>query len=170
MLHTFKNTTIKFTITAVFAVLSGSIVAEDFQSSKHQRGQTTQSVITETPEVQQHFSPKALGLNKNDWSRYQSLMQGPLGRWNANMDPILALGIMAKSEAEQRRFAILYAKQEYALTQKTLAFERVYHREFSRLFADVAIIRLEYLEDYFKAKSAKNDSPQLFDSGANPND
>ncbi|MCB1890192.1 MAG: TIGR03759 family integrating conjugative element protein, partial [Rhodocyclaceae bacterium] len=42
------------------------------------------------------------GLTAEDWARYRELMQGPLGVYSPELDPLTALGIEARSEEERR--------------------------------------------------------------------
>lgn len=43
------------------------------------------------------------GLKPEEWSRYQQLMQGPLGTYSPNLDPLSALGIEAQSDSERKQ-------------------------------------------------------------------
>ena len=43
------------------------------------------------------------GLQPEEWARYRQLMQGPLGVYSPQLDPLTALGIEARSEEEERR-------------------------------------------------------------------
>ena len=43
------------------------------------------------------------GLRSEEWARYRQLMQGPLGVYSPQLDPLTALGIEARSEEERRR-------------------------------------------------------------------
>src|SRR3546814_12388825 len=47
------------------------------------------------------------GLQPEEWARYRQLMQGPLGVYSPQLDPLTALGIEARSEEERRRHAEL---------------------------------------------------------------
>ena len=47
------------------------------------------------------------GLNQQEWTRYQTLMQGPQGVYSTWHDPLTALGIEARSAEERRRYADL---------------------------------------------------------------
>ncbi len=99
-------------------------------------------------------------LTAAEFRRYHTLMQGPLGRWNPHMDPVLALGIFAESVMEQQRFAERYAQQEYALTTRTLAFERVYRQAFARLFPNAEIINPALLQPYYAHQQARQQAQQ----------
>ncbi|HNH65053.1 MAG TPA: TIGR03759 family integrating conjugative element protein, partial [Thauera aminoaromatica] len=47
------------------------------------------------------------GLRPEEWARYRQLMQGPLGIYSPNLDPLTALGIEARSDEERNRYAEL---------------------------------------------------------------
>ncbi len=46
------------------------------------------------------------GLHPEEWARYRQLMQGPLGIYSPQLDPLTALGIEARSEEERRRYLV----------------------------------------------------------------
>ena len=47
------------------------------------------------------------GLQPQEWARYRELMDGPLGIYSPNLDPLSALGIEARTDEERRRYAEL---------------------------------------------------------------
>ncbi|QBG94586.1 TIGR03759 family integrating conjugative element protein [Xanthomonas oryzae pv. oryzicola] len=72
-------------------------------------------------------------LRAEEWSRYQSLMQGPLGTYSPNLDPLTALGIEARSDEERRRYAELQVQAEAFRVAKTLTYQRAYDAAWQRL-------------------------------------
>ncbi|MEE5091725.1 TIGR03759 family integrating conjugative element protein [Xanthomonas euvesicatoria] len=72
-------------------------------------------------------------LRAEDWSRYRALMQGPLGTYSPNLDPLTALGIEARSEEERRRYAELQVQAEALRVEKTLTYQRAYDAAWQRL-------------------------------------
>src|SRR3546814_12881252 len=62
------------------------------------------------------------GLQPEEWARYRQLMQGPLGVYSPQLDPLTALGIEARSEEERRRYAELQVQAEAQRVGKTLAY------------------------------------------------
>ena len=74
------------------------------------------------------------GLRPEEWARYRQLMQGPLGIYSPNLDPLTALGIEARSEEERRRYAELQVQAEARRVGKTLAYQRAYDAAWQRLF------------------------------------
>ena len=73
------------------------------------------------------------GLRPEEWARYRQLMQGPLGIYSPNLDPLTALGIEARSDEERRRFAELQVQIEARRVEKLLAYQRAYDAAWQRL-------------------------------------
>ena len=61
------------------------------------------------------------GLRPEEWARYRQLMQGPLGIYSPNLDPLTALGIEARSDEERNRYAELQVQAESRRVGKTLS-------------------------------------------------
>ena len=74
------------------------------------------------------------GLRSEEWARYRQLMQGPLGVYSPQLDPLTALGIEARSEEERRRYAELQVQAEARRVGKTLAYQRAYDAAWKRLY------------------------------------
>ena len=74
------------------------------------------------------------GLSAEDWARYRKLMQGPLGVYSPNLDPLTALGIEARSDEERNRYAELQVQAESKRVGKTLAYQRAYDAAWKRLY------------------------------------
>ncbi len=96
------------------------------------------------------------GIIKEDYARYLNIIEGPLGRWNPNIDPVLALGIYARNDEEEKRFAKIYAKQEYTLVTRTQAFERAYRNVFSSMYPNAEVIADKYMKPYYDNRGRKN--------------
>jgi integrating conjugative element protein (TIGR03759 family) len=73
------------------------------------------------------------GLQQDEWARYRQLMQGPLGIYSPNLDPLTALGIEARSDQERRHWAELQVQAEGRRTEKLLAYQRAYDEAWKRL-------------------------------------
>ncbi|WYX24920.1 TIGR03759 family integrating conjugative element protein [Achromobacter xylosoxidans] len=82
------------------------------------------------------------GLQPEEWTRYQALMEGPLGIYSPNLDPLTALGIQARSDAERRRYAELQARAEAQHTERLLAYQRAYDEAWRRLYPDQPRVQL----------------------------
>jgi integrating conjugative element protein (TIGR03759 family) len=77
------------------------------------------------------------GLTGEEWTRYRNLMQGPLGVYSPNIDPLTALGIEARSDQERQRYAELQVAAEAQRVEKLLAYQRAYDHAWQRLHADM---------------------------------
>jgi len=73
------------------------------------------------------------GLQPQEWARYRELMDGPLGIYSPNLDPLSALGIEASTEEERRRYAELQVQVEARRVEKLLAYQRAYDEAWQRL-------------------------------------
>lgn len=74
------------------------------------------------------------GLQPEEWARYRQLMQGPLGVYSPQLDPLTALGIEARSDEERNRYAELQVQAESKRVGKTLAYQRAYDAAWKRLY------------------------------------
>ncbi|WP_315138664.1 TIGR03759 family integrating conjugative element protein [Achromobacter marplatensis] len=73
------------------------------------------------------------GLQTQEWARYRELMDGPLGIYSPNLDPLSALGIEARTDEERRRYAELQVQVEARRVEKLLAYQRAYDEAWQRL-------------------------------------
>lgn len=85
---------------------------------------------------------QAWDLKPEEWSRYQQLMQGPLGTYSPNLDPLTALGIEAQSAAERQRYAALQVQAEARRVEKLLAYQRAYDAAWQQQFPDLQPVNL----------------------------
>lgn len=74
------------------------------------------------------------GLEPSDWARYRRLMAGPLGILSPHLDPLTALGIEARSQAEREHYAELQVRVEGERVAKLLAYQRAYDAAWKRLY------------------------------------
>ncbi|EPA95383.1 TIGR03759 family integrating conjugative element protein [Pseudomonas mandelii] len=89
------------------------------------------------------------GLSAEEWTRYRDLMQGPLGVYSPNIDPLTALGIEARSDQERHRYAELQVEVEASRVEKLLAYQRAYDAAWQRLHADMPRVILPDAEAAF---------------------
>lgn len=82
------------------------------------------------------------GLRPEDWARYRQLMQGPLGIYSPNLDPLTALGIEARSDEERNRYAELQVQAESRRVEKTLVYQRAYDEAWKRLHPGLQRVNL----------------------------
>jgi len=74
-----------------------------------QPAHSSQSQITHSSDTQ---LAQQWGLRDDEFARYRELMQGPLGIYSPNLDPLSALGIEARTDEERRRYAELQVQAE----------------------------------------------------------
>jgi len=113
------------------------------------------------------------GLKLEEYQHYLELMQGPLGKWNPNIDPLLALGMFATSPQQERAYAERYAQQEFELTQRAIHFQQTYRAAFNRLYPNISVLDAGRLQPYFQHRAAKLNSgstPSLLENRQFRND
>jgi integrating conjugative element protein (TIGR03759 family) len=143
--------------------VSGAAIADTHETVTH----TSQTPSPETPisrTIELQTLAKRWGLDQEEYQRYLDLMRGPLGKWNPDLDPLLALGMFAESPQEEQRYAELYAQQEFDLTGRTLKFQQAYRTAFERLFPNEAMLDHRWLAPYFahqQQKSAMKDAKRI---------
>ncbi len=99
----------------------------------------TQSTL-EIPDSPQQV--RAWGLQPEEWVRYRELMQGPLGTLSPQLDPLTALGIEARTDAERRRYAELQVRFEAQRVEKLLTYQRAYDAAWQRLHPNLRPLSL----------------------------
>ena len=82
------------------------------------------------------------GLRPEEWGRFQQLMQGPLGTYSPNLDPLSALGIEAQSNSERQRYAALQVQAEARRVEKLLAYQQAYDEAWKQQFPDMLPVNL----------------------------
>ncbi|CRM12320.1 MULTISPECIES: TIGR03759 family integrating conjugative element protein [Pseudomonas] len=82
------------------------------------------------------------GLTIQEWSRYQTLMEGSRGIYSPGLDPLTALGIEAKSDEERTRYAELQVRAERQRVDKELAYQLAYDQAFARLYPNEKVIQI----------------------------
>ena len=92
----------------------------------------SQNELTIDADLDEHLAHE-WDLQADEWARYRQLMQGPLGVYSPNLDPLTALGIEARTEEERRRYAELQVQAEARRVEKTLAYQRAYDEAWKRL-------------------------------------
>ncbi len=100
------------------------------QAANVQPARTSQSQIAHSQEARQ---AKEWGLRDDEFARYRELMEGPIGVYSPNLDPLSVLGIEARSDEERRRYAELQVQVEARRVEKLLAYQRAYDDAWQRL-------------------------------------
>ena len=96
------------------------------------------------------------GLQAEEWARYRRLMEGPLGVYSPNLDPLTALGIEAHTDEERRRYAELQVRAEARRTEKLLAYQRAYDTAWKRLHPTLQPVVLAGASDGASTSSASS--------------
>lgn len=82
------------------------------------------------------------GLRTDEWTRFEELMDGPLGIYSPNLDPLSALGVEARSDEERRRYAELQVQAEARRVEKLLAYQRAYDEAWQRMHPGLQRVNL----------------------------
>ncbi|NWE46694.1 TIGR03759 family integrating conjugative element protein [Pseudomonas gingeri] len=82
------------------------------------------------------------GLKQEEWQRFRRVMEGPLGIYSPNLDPLTALGIEARDSTEQQRYAELQVQAEVTRLQKLMAYQNAYDQAYKRLYPDQLPVNL----------------------------
>ncbi len=123
----------------VYLVLALTIAATVATSAVAQNAPTAESRIVRsqdrpaTDAALDESLARDWGLQAEEWARYRRLMQGPLGVYSPNLDPLTALGIEARTDQERRRYAELQVQAEARRAEKLLAYQRAYDIAWKRL-------------------------------------
>lgn len=153
----------KTSMLILLAFMSGAVIADTAETlegvSKTPSAETSVSRTVELKTLAKRWS-----LDQEEYQRYRDLIQGPLGKWNPDLDPLLALGMFATSRQQEQRYAELYAQQEFELTERALKFQQAYRSAFERLYPNAAMLDQRLLAPYFvhqQQKSAMRASKRL---------
>jgi integrating conjugative element protein (TIGR03759 family) len=124
---------------AVVLILSSASFAQHLKPADTK---ATPTQVRQSQEVQSDIqSAKDWGVTAEEWTRYRRLMQSPLSLQAPNIDPLTALGIEARSDAERRRYAELQVQYEFRRAEKLFAYQRAYDAAWKRLYPTVNPVR-----------------------------
>jgi integrating conjugative element protein (TIGR03759 family) len=111
-------------------------------------------------------------VTPEEWTRYETLMQGE-GRFHwKDVDPIMVLGIYAKNTQERDYYAAMMAKKEHRMQSQFLTFNQAYMKAFDELYGGQPIIDLASFYEQYRmaglASSIQNSSqePSIPDDNA----
>ena len=119
-------------VTALSFFCHAAMVAASDMSADSLQTPSTETPISRTVELQ--TLAKQWSLTQEEYQHYLDVIRGPLGKWNPDLDPLLALGMFATSPHQEQRYAELYARQEFDLTERALQFQQAYRAAFDRLY------------------------------------
>ena len=125
----------------VFVGLNFPVSAQQasLQDSSIQPIHTRQSQVAASQDIR---LAKDWGLREDEFSRYRELMEGPLGIYSPNLDPLSALGIEARSDEERQRYAEMQVQAESRRVEKLLAYQRAYDEAWQRLYPGMQRVSL----------------------------
>lgn len=119
-----------------YSVISLMLLSPLSQAAQQTAIENSQSALSEIQQSQANKTAqqgRQWGLSGEEYQRYQQLMDGPRGTQSPGLDPLTALGIEAQSDAERKKYAEQWVKQEFARTEKELKFQREVDAAWQRL-------------------------------------
>ncbi|WP_318521220.1 hypothetical protein [Photobacterium leiognathi] len=115
--------------TVSFSSMAARTVNVDNSTIASNHTQTVKSYSFENDAVNIDLSKadqvkaKNFGLTNEEYAKYKYLMEyTPRGKWTKDIDPVVALGVSAKTQSERMKYARLMYEQRKARTQNELAF------------------------------------------------
>lgn len=124
----------------LFVILFSPVKATETKVKKLKQTQINVQEIREESHRQQW------ALSKVDWARYKTLMQGIRGSISPkNISPIEVLGTHARTDAERRKYAEIWARMRHEDIDRILAFQLAYNQAFARLYPNEQIIDTKLL-------------------------
>src|SRR5690606_20914013 len=115
----------------IFLVLLGLLA-----NSAHAEPSETRRLNSTRLDLRQSGSEaaEAWGLTEREWSRFEEIQRGPRGYWSPNLDPLTALGVEARDDAERQRYAELQVRLEAQRAERELAYQRAYDDAWQRVY------------------------------------
>ena len=87
------------------------------------------------------------GLTADELERAKILLKGPRASFSVpNLSPVEALGIHARSDAERRKYAEMFAKAMHEDTERVLAWAAAYQVAIQRLYPNEKVIDFSGLQ------------------------
>lgn len=142
-------------VLACGSLLTISILGSSvFATTQQQDSQRFDSKSIELREEQSRFDQaRNWGLTQDEWRRYQSLMEGQRGIWSPNLDPITALGVEARTDAERMRYARLLVEIEKQRVERELAFQRAYDQAWQEMHPELSPVNTFFSHDNTRINS-----------------
>jgi integrating conjugative element protein (TIGR03759 family) len=135
-------------LTGVALISSHALAAVPSQAQMSQATPVSQSLAKALHDAdalqRESLQTKATqwGMSAEDYQRYQQLMDGPRGIQSPGLDPLTTLGIEAGTSTERRQYAERWVRQEYARTEKEMAFQREVNAAWKRLYPDALPVNM----------------------------
>lgn len=113
------------------------LIDSSFGQTQERRTQTATNELT----THDRIVGEIWGLSTEEMARAKVLLQGPRANFSVeNLSPVEALGIHARSEAERRKYAELFAKAFHDDVVRSLAWNRAYQEAITRLYPNEPMI------------------------------
>lgn len=146
---------VRVSVVMIVVVIARAAIADTHETlARDSQTPSVETPISRTLEL--HTLAKHWELDRQEYQRYVDIMRGPLGKWNSDLDPLLALGMFAASPQQELRYAELYAQQEFDLTERALQFQQAYRAAFDRLYPNIAMLDQRLLSPYFRHQQQKS--------------
>lgn len=126
---------------AVLSLALGHASAQAITPSRATDAATTTARASQATSTD-HTPARDWGLDAQEWTRYQDLVQGPLGIYSPNLDPLTALGIAARTDAERNHYAEMQVRAEAQRVQRELTYQQAYDAAWKRLYPQLQAIQL----------------------------
>ena len=111
------------------------------QTSTAPRAQHTTDSTAVAQRQRDLFEARLWGIELDDLQRARQLMRGPRGAFSvSNISPVEVLGIHARTPAEKRKYAELFARLMVEDSERVLAFQREYDAAVKRLYPDIKVV------------------------------
>ena len=102
---------------------------------------STSSAQATTADQADLFAAQVWGLSMEEIQRAKQLLKGPRASFSIpNLSPIEALGIHARSDAERRKYAEMFARAQHADTERVLAWAMAYQEAIQRLYPNEKVV------------------------------
>lgn len=122
--------------------VSAPLLAEQSEPQKIQSVQVDADQKLKTQVQKRQQGAQEWGLSSDEYARFEALMKGRRGIQSPGLDPLTALGIEARTDAERQRLAEKWVQQEFARTEKELAFQRAVDDAWKRLYGNTLPVNL----------------------------
>ena len=101
---------------------------------------STQNVYTQMDD-RDRLLGQIWGLTNEEMIRAKVLLEGPRKSFSVeNLSPIEALGIHARTDAERRKYAEMFARAFHADVERTLAWNQAFTEAMQRLYPNDPVI------------------------------
>lgn len=131
----------------VFGLIAASLLLMSAANAADQATRDLQQQPTQRDPVEIRNTDRAMadlwGLSLREWHRYEKLRKGLAQYRSEHIDPIMMLGIHARSAAERRKYATQLARMAHERIERVLAFQRAYSAAFERLYPNEPRIAID---------------------------